>query len=131
MIYRPEVSRYPVYDFNRSERICEKYYSRTIIEELSKLFSNVQVHTVHGQLYLGFNEGFNHHFPVSSSLMISHYKCQNCGSSYLVNMQLNSPILPDKGIMEGKLGSVYLHEIVRIAETLTNIESQLFPNLSI
>jgi len=126
MSYDPSLSRYPVYDFHRSKNICEKYYSKEMIQSLAILFDDVELLTASGQFYLAKRNNFNKEFPVSSSITVSNHKCTKCEADYLVNLTIKSPRSPDQGIPMGVLGMVKVYEVLFLPMDISEIKDKLF-----
>jgi hypothetical protein len=130
MKYNPEKTRFPVYDFERSQRICQKNYTKDLIIELSEMFTNVQMYQQSGQVFLAHPGKFDKQFPVSSSLSLIKYTCKNCGTFFLNDFEMFSPIPPDRGMVDGKLGLIEINEILEMEKERKHLERLIFASSS-
>ena len=112
-----DIHELPIKNFQTINRLYTKYYSQEILNGISKLFPSTKV----------FKSGNSeHHFITNSDFQgnivsdlfipqktFAHYVCTNCQSEYLCQYRQGYPIEPDRGNPKGRLGIMYIDEIVQ------------------
>lgn len=111
------IQELPTKNFEPINRLYTKHYSKEILDTIAKLFPTTKV----------FKSSNSNHFFLTNSefkgnivsdLFIpqktfAYYSCPNCMHEYLCLYRQGYPIAPDRGTPEGRLGIIYIDEIVR------------------
>lgn len=111
-----DIQEFPIRNFEPINKLYTKYYSKEILEAISKLFPTTKVFKSGNSDHL-FLTNLDFEGNIVSDLfipqkMFAYYSCSECQTEYLCLYRQGHPIEPDRGTPEGRLGIMYIDEIV-------------------
>lgn len=114
LYYDSSKSPYSEVSYEQTDYLCSKYYNDSFLEEILKLFANINLVKNENGSYLVFREEFEQDFPVTSSIQPISYSCKKCNSQYLSLFRNGYPYSADKGHPFGIIGTIFIDEIIHI-----------------
>lgn len=102
-------------NFSRVKNINTFGYTREFLQEIAALFDTVELVTIDKVFYLNRTD-FEYHFDFqrTSSTDVTHYTCDSCHADYLALILVGSPEMPEKGMVQGRVGRVEFVDSVMI-----------------
>ena len=94
--------------------LCSKYYRNQFLEIFPELFSNVDILVIEKNYYVIISGLFDKDFPITSSIEPVYCKCRSCKSEYLCRFRQGFPVEPEPSTPEGRLGTIFIDEIINI-----------------
>lgn len=108
-------------NFKIISNINSKRFQKELIEKICAIYNNLYTVEIEDITYLNsHNFKYEFDFQRKSSINLTQYSCKQCNSIYLGLIKIGSPQMPEKNLIDGKIGIVLIDEIYEINVELEN-----------
>lgn len=107
-------SPYSNMSFLQTEYLCSQYYEKSFLIFISELFFQTRIIENEKGSFIILKDNYDSDFPITSSIQLIIYQCPKCHSEYLCLARNFFPISPERGCLEGLIGTFFIDEIIQI-----------------
>ncbi|HAS42200.1 MAG TPA: hypothetical protein DCS93_17115 [Microscillaceae bacterium] len=105
---------YPISYHTQMGYVCTKYYAHTLLDIMLQLLDHTRKETQGTLESIVFRDFYNKDFPITSSIEPIYYECSHCTTEYLGLFRNGHPMSPEKDLINGRIGTIFLDQIVQI-----------------
>lgn len=114
-VYISEDFESKIKNFKVITNINSSTYNTNLVTYIASLFTKLKVIEIDEVTYLNRTDfEYTFDFQKKSSINITCYECDDCGTLYFGLIPIGYPLLPDKGLPNGRLGRVEFIEVIEV-----------------